>query len=61
MAVMNAQSEEKPEAPPHAPAHGLVQPPTLVANISNDVRKVPRPASMVMRAPVAALVAPQTS
>lgn len=66
MAVITAQNEankkeEIPEPPPHAPAHGISQPPTLLA--ANDIRKTgaSRPSSMVMRQPVAPLIAPQPS
>lgn len=63
MEVIKAQmqkDEAPPVAPPHAPAHGLQQPINLIAGINNnnanglDVRKGPRPASILRHSGLAA-------
>lgn len=55
MEVIKAQmlkdaASAPPVAPPHAPAHGLSQPVTLIANNNNvEMRKGPRPTSGIFR------------
>lgn len=47
--------DEPPPVAPHAPLHGVIQPPSLLANPINNnsinLQKAPRPTSGILRHP----------